>query len=467
MHMNYATAFKALYKKIKDARLPFMTVNFWKYHSLDHQNLQKILRRGEAEIEDVTKDVIPIIKEVRKRGDAALIDYAAKFDKSDISKSIKAQEADFERAYYEMDPQILDYMKHCAENVRIHHQQQIDRIEWQWMEEVRPGQYAGEKITPVASAGLYVPRGKGAFPSVMYMLCTAAKIAGVPKIVVCTPPDSKGGFDAASLVAADLCGVRDIYKSGGAQAIAALAYGTQSIPKVDLIEGPGSPYVSAARRLLSDQVNPGMPAGATDSLILADETANANNTALDILNEAEHGSDSASILVTSCEVLARKVAERIPELIKDLPEPFRGHCRQGFSQYGGIMLCEDILQAIEFCNNYAPEHLLLKVAQPDEVIAKLQHAGEILIGENTPFSAGNYGVGVNCVLPTGQKARSYSCTSVWSFLKRISLARIDADGFSNLAPYISAMAGYEGFPAHKNAVTQRKIISDRTKKEAT
>ena len=182
----------------------------------------------------------------------------------------------------------------------------MDRVERQWMDEVAPGQFAGEKITAIPSVGLYVPRGKGAFPSVMYMLCTPAVIAGVKNITVCTPPTPDGGIDAASLVAADICGVRNVYKAGGAQAIAALAYGTETIPKVVQVNGPGNPYVAAAKRLLSDIMNPGMPAGPSEAIILADHTADPWNTALDLINEAEHGPDSASVLVTTSQELSRR-----------------------------------------------------------------------------------------------------------------------------------------------------------------
>lgn len=432
-----------------------MKVNFWKLGELGADERAKIIRRAEADIQDVSALVKPIIEDVRVRGDAALIEYASRLDKADIKGGLKATDEDFERAYALLEPDIIEAIRACAENVRIHHQQQMDRVERQWMEEVRPGQFAGEKITAIPSAGLYVPRGKGAFPSVMYMLCTPAVIAGVKKIAVCTPPTPEGGIDAASLVAADICGVRNVYKAGGAQAIAALAYGTETVPKVAQVNGPGSPYVSAARRLLSDIINPGMPAGSSEAIILADHTADPWNTALDLVNEQEHGPDSASVLVTPSQELAEAVLEHLPEIVNALPPRRKEFCATGFGRYGGIMLCEDMEQAIGFCNEYAVEHLLMKVENPDDVLSRLEHTGEILIGETTPIVMGNFGIGINAVLPTGQKAHTHDCTSVWTFLKRTSLSYMTAGGYARLKDPVARLARYEGFDGHA------KVIEDR------
>lgn len=432
-----------------------MKINVWKLKDLEGAARTRIIRRAEADIQDVTEAVRPIIEDVRRRGDAALIDYAAKFDSADITHRLKATEADFDAAYKALAPDVVDAIRVCAENVRIHHQQQMDRVERQWLEEVRPGQFAGEKITAVPSAGLYVPRGKGAFPSVMYMLCTPAVIAGVKEIAVCTPPTPDGGIDAASLVAADMCGVRNIYKAGGAQAIAALAYGTATVPKVALVSGPGNPYVAAAKRLLADVLNPGMPAGPSESIVLADHTADPWNTALDMMNEQEHGPDSAALLVTTSTELAEKVTTHLKEIVASLPPQRREYCETGFSTYGGIMLCETMDDAVDFCNEYAVEHLLVKVAHPDTILEKLEHAGEILIGESTPMTMGNFGIGVNCVLPTGQMALTHDCTSVWTFLKRTSLSYMTAKGYAALKKPVTTLAHYEGFTGHAKVIEAR------------
>ncbi len=432
-----------------------MQINKWKRHELDKATLETILRRSESDIAAVAAVVGPIIEDVKKRGDAALIDYAKKFDGSEIKGGLKATDEDFERAYKALPKELIEAIRHCANNVLTHHRQQMTHGEHEWMDEVAPGLFAGEKVTPVASTGLYVPRGKGAFPSVMYMLCAPAKIAGVPLIAVCTPPTPEGGIDAASLVAADICGVRNVYKAGGAQAIAALAYGTETVPRVAKVEGPGNPYVSAAKRMLSSIMDPGMPAGPSEAIILADETADPWNTALDLINEAEHGPDSASILVTASESLAEAVVKNLPEIIASLPPQRQEFCKKGFTTYGGIMLCRDMNEAVDFCNDYAVEHLLLKVKDPNAVLPRIVNCGEILIGETTPIVLGNFGIGINAVLPTGRKAMTASCTSVWSFLKRTSLSYVSPKGYAGLKNYVEVLAEYEGFAGHASVLKKR------------
>ncbi len=432
-----------------------MKINFWELNKLSVVEKARILKRAEADIQDVASVIKPIIEAVRSRGDAALYEYAEKLDGAKITGGLKATDADFDQAYRSLAPEVIAAIKTCAENVRIHHQQQMARVERQWLEELNPGIFAGEKITAIPSVGLYVPRGKGAFPSVMYMLCTPAVIAGVKNIAVCTPPTPAGGIDAASLVAADICGVRNVYRAGGAQAIAAFAFGTETIPKVVQVNGPGNPYVSAAKRLLSDIINPGMPAGPSEAIVLADETADPWNTTLDLINEAEHGPDSASLLVTTARELAEQVMEYLPKILAGLPAQRREFCAASLSKYGGIMLCDNMSAAIDFCNEYAVEHLLLKVADPQTVISQLENTGEILIGETTPIVLGNFGIGINAVLPTGQKALTHDCTSVWTFLKRTSLSYVTAAGYQSLKDPVIKLAHYEGFQGHAAVLEQR------------
>lgn len=432
-----------------------MTINFWQLAEMGAAERDKILNRAEADIDAVADAVRSIIADVKARGDAALIYCAEKFDGVTVRGGLKARDEDFSAAYDSLDPEIVDAIRILAGNVRRHHEREMARVEPFWLEETLPGVYAGEKITAIDSAGLYVPRGKGAFPSVMYMLCTPAKTAGVEKIVVCTPPSAEGGFDAASLVAADVCGVREVYKAGGAQAIAALAFGTESIPAVVRINGPGSAYVLAAKRLLGHIVNPGLPAGPSEAIILADGSADAWNTALDLVNEAEHGPDSASLLVTASPMLAQNVAALLPAILSRLSPQRRAFCEQVFSTYGGIVLCRDLADAIAFCNDYAVEHLLVKACNPGDIVAKLRNCGEILIGESTPIALANYGAGVNAVLPTGRKARSYDCTSVWSFLKRTSISYATPGGFGALRAAAERLARYEGFEGHAMVLRDR------------
>ena len=287
-------------------------VHFYELARLDASQRARLLRRAEIEIDSLIEYVRPIVQAVRERGDAALIEFMARFDHVQLTpEQLRVGREEIARAHETLDKDVYNAIKHAIHNVRTFHERQMPHE--QWFTQVAPGVMAGEKITPISSVGLYVPRGKGAFPSVMYMLATPASIAGVPRIVVCTPPGPGGEIDAASLVAADLCGVHEIYRVGGAQAIAALAYGTQSIPRVHKITGPGSGFVSAAKRLLYGTVDVGLPAGPSESITLADETASPELLARDLLIEAEHGPDSSSLLVTPSRAVAEAVLSLLPE----------------------------------------------------------------------------------------------------------------------------------------------------------
>jgi histidinol dehydrogenase len=361
-------------------------------------------------------------------------------------------------AHASIDPVLKSALERAIANVRTFHTRQMPHE--QWFTEVAPGVVAGEQITPITSVGLYVPRGKGSFPSVMYMLATPASIARVPRIVVCTPPALDGSVDAASLVAADLCGVHEIYRVGGAQAIAALAYGTPTIARVHKITGPGSGYVAAAKRILYGTVDVGLPAGPSESATLADESADPELLARDLLIEAEHGPDSSALLVTPVREIAEAVARLLPEKIADLPEPRQTFVRTVLESpqgTGGIILTKNMEEAIAFVNEYAPEHLEVQVREPFALLPHLKNAGEILIGPYTPFSTGNYTVGTNAILPTGGSAHTYSCTSVYDFLKRTGIAYVKADGYPIISQTTQTLAEFEGFPAHASAVRDRPV----------
>ena len=433
-------------------------INFYDWNTTDQETKARIMRRSQANIDDVIKLVEPIIQDVKTRGDAALFDYAQKFEKADI-KNLKATPEEFDAAEKALDEDLKTAIKHCVANVKKFHKEQMHRVEKPWMIEIEPGVFAGEQVNPIESVGLYVPRGKGAFPSALYMLAIPAVIAGVKTIAIVSPPTSEGKTDDATLYTARLCGVENVYKCGGAQAIAALAYGTETIPQVKKVLGPGSPYVAAAKRICSIIMDPGMPAGPSESIILADEFADPNNTCWDILNEAEHGEDSAALLVTHDKDLATYVQQNIPDVINKLPEPHRSICNivMGINGYGGIILTDSLEQSIEVTNQYAPEHLHLKTKNAKADAKKIKHAGEILIGEYTPSSLGNYGIGVNHVLPTGGWAHTFSCTSVWDFLKRTSISECTKEGLETLKDSVTRLTDYENFPAHGEVLRKRKI----------
>ena len=439
-----------------------MSINFYIWKDIDEATKSRIFKRAQADIDSVIELVKPIIEDVRDHGDEALKRCAAKFEKAEIS-SIAATPEEFDEAEKLLDEELKTAIQHCIRNVHKFHEEQMRRAQKDahWMIEIEPGVYAGEQISPIDSVGLYVPRGKGAFPSALYMLAVPAVIAGVPNIAVVSPPTPEGKTDAATLYTAKLCGISQVYKAGGAQGIAALAYGTESVPAVKKVLGPGSPFVAAAKRILSDIMDPGMPAGPSESIVLADESANPHNTIYDILNEAEHGEDSAALLITHNKALADYVNKHMPDIIEALPEPRRTICRKvmraGQNGYGGIILTENLEQSLAVANEYAAEHLHLKIKNGEEISRKIKHAGEILIGEYTPSSLGNYGIGVNHVLPTGGWAHTYSCTSVWDFLKRTSISRCTREGLESLQKSVLTLTDYEDFPAHGEVLRQRKL----------
>ncbi|GHO44740.1 histidinol dehydrogenase [Ktedonospora formicarum] len=432
-------------------------IHFYELAQLDASQRARLLRRAEVKIDELIEYVRPIVNTIRDRGDAALVEFMERFDHVQVSpERLRVSREEIEQAHERLDKEVYAAIEHAVRNVRTFHQHQMPHE--QWFTEVAPGVMAGEKITPISSVGLYVPRGKGAFPSVMYMLATPASIAGVPRIVVCTPPGPDGEVDPASLVAADLCGVHEIYRVGGAQAIAALAYGTESIARVHKITGPGSPYVSAAKRLLYGTVDVGLPAGSSEAIILADESADPELIARDLLIEAEHGPDSSSLLVTTSRELANMVQELLPHKIATLPEPRRTFCYTGLESEkgtGGIVLASNIQEAIDFVNEYAPEHMEVQVREPFAILPSLRNAGEILLGAYAPISLGNYSLGTNAVLPTGGFAHTFSCTSVFDFLKRTGIAYVTEEGYAGLSETTRRLAEFEGFPSHAQSVTNR------------
>ncbi len=434
-------------------------IHFYELAQLDAAQRVRLLRRAEVEIDDLLDYVRPIVRDVQYRGDAALLEYMEKFDQVKLTpETLRVSGAEIERAHTQLDPNVYAALKHAIANVHTYHAQQLPTQ--QTFTQVAPGVMAGEKITPITSVALCVPGRKGIFPSVMYMLATPAHIAGVSRIVVCTPPGADGTIDPASLVAADLCGVHEIYRIGGPHAIAALAYGTESIQRVHKITGPGNAYVSAAKRLLYGTIDVGLPAGPSESILLADESANPELVARDLLIEAEHGPDSSSLLVTPSRALVETVLPLLATKLAALPEPRQSFCRAGFESEkgtGGIILTETMQQAIDFTNEYAAEHLEVQVREPFALLGSLKNAGEILLGPYTPFCIGNYSAGTNAILPTGGFAHTYSCTSVHDFLKRTGLAYVTEEGYMTLSETTRQLAEFEGFPAHANAVTGRQV----------
>jgi len=415
------------------------------------------MRRAEQDIASLVPTAQAIIDRVRREGDAALIDYTRQFDAPSYTQdNLCATPDDFAQARKEIGSEVVQAIQDAHDNIRRFHEEQMP--EPMWFMEVRPGIMAGEKVTPVASVGLYVPRGKGAFPSVMLMLSVPARVAGVEQIVVVTPPNPQGKADAASLVAAEICGVQEVYAVGGIQAVAGLAYGTQTLPKVAKIVGPGSSYVSAAKRLLSGTLDVGLPAGPSESIILCDDHADPRFAALDLLVEAEHGPESAALLVTHNRSVAGQVEQLLPGLIAELPEWRRKFVESVLGSYGGILITQSLGDSIAFINDYAPEHLEILTDDPFSTLNRIRNAGEILLGPYTPIPTSNYCLGLNAILPTGGFARSFSSVSVWDFLKRSGIGYLNRQGYETLGKTTAILADYEGFPANAMAIRKRDEI---------
>lgn len=417
-----------------------------------------LLTRAEDDLGPYLEKVAPIIEAVRIEGDEAIARFIRKFDKAPIEAGeLAATETDFESAFKSLDPDFVKTLEYSADNIRRFHEQQMPQK--MWMTEIRPGVHVGERVTPIDSVACYSPRGKGSFPSVTLMTAIPAVVAGVPLPIILTPPGPDGSIDPATLVAARLAGVERVYKAGGPLAVAAAAFGTRTIPRCHKIEGPGSPWFVAAKRLLADKIGSRLPAGPSESIILADESANARIAALDLVIESEHGPDSSAFLVTWSRPIAEAAIAAIPEFWGCM-----GDQRAGYSatvlggNSGGVVLADSPTQAYTFINDYAPEHLEVLSRTPFEHLDYIRNAAEILLGEYTAGSIANYMMGPNCVLPTSGGALIHSPLGVRDFLKTASIGHMTRTGFDEMAPHTHRFATYEGFDAHANAVSTLRTV---------
>jgi len=427
-------------------------VRFWS--ELSPEEKAKIFRRSEEDISSVLPQVQAIVDDVRRRGDAAVVEYTNRFDGSSLGAGdLRVTDAEFDAAEAALSPEVKAALHFAIENVeKVHRAQKPEGMTWV---EVRPGLLAGERPLPIDSVALYVPRGRGSFPSMVYMQAVPAAIAGVKRIVMVTPPLPDNTVDPACLYAARLCGVHEVYKTGGPQVIAALAYGTASIAPVVKVTGPGSMYVTAAKRLLAGRVDVGLPAGPSESAVLADATAKPWKVALDLMVEAEHGSDSCALLVTTCPDLAKQTAQYIGALAERLPEPRKTFVRDVFTGYGAIVVVGSIEEGAAVINDFAPEHLSIQTEEPFSTLSLITNASEILLGDNLPFSGANYACGPNAILPTGGKAKTWGPTSVRDFLKYNSVVYATGAGYDALKGPVTTLADYEGFPSHADAFRKR------------
>jgi histidinol dehydrogenase len=414
---------------------------------------ESLFERGVMDLTPFCARAQPIIDAVRTEGDVALRRFARDFDGVGAdSMSIRADESEFTAALAQVPVAVVRAIEHAAANIRHFHQAQ--KPEEMWLKQIEPGVWAGDRHIPIDSVACYVPRGKGSFPSVVNMTAIPAMVAGVPRTVIITPPGADGRVDPGTLIAARCAGVTEVYKCGGAQGVAAVAFGTESVPKCLKIVGPGSPWVLAAKRLLADLIDPGINAGPSESIVLADDSADGALAALDLLIEAEHGADSSVYLVTSTPKVIHAARAALADYWRQM-EPQRAEFSRKVlcGKAGGMILTRDFSAAVDFVNEFAPEHLEILAGEPLAVMGRIRNAGEVLLGRHTPITLGNYLLGVNAVLPTGRHARTSSPLSVFDFMKRMSVGYVTADGYSTVAEDARTLAVYEGFDAHARAVS--------------
>lgn len=413
------------------------------------KDLISIKRTVDSGTEQQRAAVKKIISEVREKGDAALIEYTEKFDGVRLS-SLFVTEEEIDEAFNEISEQVVSIIKEAAENIRTFHEKQL-RPSWMTTDET--GTILGQKVTPLDSAGVYVPGGTAAYPSSVLMNVIPAKVAGVKRIVMVSPPDRNGKLPSAVLVAARIAGVKEIYKVGGAQAIAALAYGTETIKPVDKITGPGNIYVALAKREVFGDVDIDMIAGPSEIAVLADDTAKAHEIAADLLSQAEHDSRACSILVTTSEQLAKDVSFEVEKQLSGLPR--KEIAAQSIADYGGIYVAENMDEAVETINALAPEHLEIITENAMELLGKIRNAGAIFIGRFSSEPVGDYFAGPNHVLPTNGTARFSSPLSVEDFQKKSSIIAYSQTALEQNKDKIAAFARLEGLEAHARAVEAR------------
>ena len=407
-----------------------------------------VVRRRDV-AEDVSGVVTDIIADVRARGDDAVAEYTAQFDRLDVAGSLRLDPELIAAARDACPPKQIAALETAATRIRaFHERQKPDGIFYTDPDGVR----LGARWTPVSAAGIYVPGGTAAYPSSVLMNAVPAMVAGVPRVVMAVPtPD--GDTNPLVLAAADLAGVNEIYRIGGAQAVAALAYGTETIAPVDKITGPGNAFVAEAKRQVFGTVGIDMIAGPSEILVVADAENDPGWIAVDLLSQAEHDASSQSVLITDSAALADAVADATETLLGTLPR--HGIARQSWEDHGAIILVEDLGRAVELVDRIAPEHLELAVEDPDALADRITHAGAIFLGRHTPEAIGDYVAGPNHVLPTAQSARFSSGLSVTDFMKRTTLVSCDADSLSRIGPAAMTLAEAEGLDAHARSVSIR------------
>ena len=413
--------------------------------------LKDLLKRSPSNFGSYADTVEKIVNDVRDRGDEALFGYTKQFDKADINAgNVLVTKEEIEYAYTQVDEKLIEVIRKAKENIRTYHEKQR---QYSWFDSDPKGIMLGQKVTALESVGVYVPGGKAVYPSSVLMNIMPAKVAGVKNIIMTTPCNSEGEVYATTLVAANEAGATAIYKAGGAQAIAALAYGTESIPKVDKIVGPGNIFVALAKRAVYGHVSIDSIAGPSEILVIADETATPRYVAADLLSQAEHDEMASAILITTSKELAEKVSAQVDEFIEVLSR--KEIIRKSIDTYGYILLADNMADAVETANAIASEHLEMVTANPFDVMTRIKNAGAIFIGEYSSEPLGDYFAGPNHVLPTNGTAKFFSPLSVDDFIKKSSIIYYSREALEEVHEDIESFAKSEQLTAHANSIAVR------------
>lgn len=418
---------------------------------ISEETISNFIPRTITQLDEIKDDVLKIINEVKLNGDNAVIKFTKKFDKVELKASeLQVSEEEINSAYDKIDIKLLESLKHAKKNlIKFHQAQKRD----DWSIEIEKGVKAGQVYRPIETVGIYIPGGRAAYPSTVLMAATPARVAGVKNIIMCTPPQKEKNVSPAILVAAKEFGIDKIFKVGGAQAIAAMAYGTKSIPKVQKVVGPGNKWVNAAKQLLSNYIAIDTPAGPSEILIVADETSDYIAVIVDLLSQVEHDPDNVGILVSDSLELIEKVNKNIDYYVNESKR--KEIIEVALKNNSLIIKAKDVDDCIRICNIIAPEHLEIVIKEPKKILNKISNAGAIFLGINSPVPLGDYSAGTNHILPTGGNAKKYSGLNIYDFLKTINLLECDKEGLKNLSSSAMTMAEFEGLYAHKKSIEVR------------
>jgi len=422
-----------------------------KLSDLSPERRRAIMRRSMEDVSAIFAEMRAICVDISQRGDAVTLERYTKY-KADISREdLAVTRAEIDAAYKAVDPKVVEKLKFAAENILKFHLAQRERD--MWSIEIAPGILAGRVIRPMDIVGCYIPGRRAAYPSSVLMTVIPAKAAGVPRIIACTPPDEGMAVNDASLVAADIAGIDQMFKMGGPWAVGSMAYGTATVPKVNKIVGPGNRYVTAAKMAVFGEVDIDSPAGPSEILILADDSANPRWVAIDFLSQIEHDPDAAAVLITPSEKLAKAVCRELKKAMAEVPR--KEIIEQALRDNSAVLVAGSMAEAIDFTNDYAAEHLEVVTEDPISLLPRIRHAGSIFLGPYAPVPAGDYCSGTNHVLPTGQCAKMFSGLSIDDFIKKPTFQYLTRDGLAHLRDAVITLAEAEGLPVHARTIRER------------